>query len=103
MGSLSRRTGADVAMVWLMVARSMSLGRAEAKMLRSRSWVRSGDRISGAGSLKTEGPRGLGTDGVTENGWRGGWRSYYVAPLGPYYLWGATARMLLGLAERFRS
>ena len=32
--------------------------------------------------------------------WRGTWRSYYVAPYGPYYLWGATARMLLGLARR---
>ncbi|NHF73139.1 NUDIX hydrolase [Paracoccus xiamenensis] len=32
--------------------------------------------------------------------WRGGWRAYQVAPYGPYYLWGATARILLGLAER---
>ncbi|TBN39986.1 CoA pyrophosphatase [Paracoccus subflavus] len=32
--------------------------------------------------------------------WRGGWRSYYAAPFGPYYLWGATARILLGLARR---
>ncbi|WP_419181809.1 NUDIX hydrolase [Paracoccus stylophorae] len=40
---------------------------------------------------------------VEKRRWRGGWRSYYVAPWGPYYLWGATARMLLGLAERFRS
>lgn len=32
--------------------------------------------------------------------WRGGWRSYYAAPYGPYYLWGATARILLGLARR---
>ncbi|MFV0293212.1 MAG: NUDIX hydrolase [Paracoccus sp. (in: a-proteobacteria)] len=32
--------------------------------------------------------------------WRGEWRSYRVAPYGPYYLWGATARILLGLAER---
>ncbi|MDB6176810.1 CoA pyrophosphatase [Paracoccus sp. Z330] len=35
--------------------------------------------------------------------WRGSWRSYYVAPFGPYYLWGATARILRGLAQRFRS
>ncbi|MBK4216937.1 CoA pyrophosphatase [Paracoccus caeni] len=35
--------------------------------------------------------------------WRGQWRSYYIAPYGPYYLWGATARMLLGLAERVRA
>ena len=32
--------------------------------------------------------------------WRGGWRRYYVAPYGPYYLWGATARVLLQLARR---
>ena len=32
--------------------------------------------------------------------WRGEWRAYRVAPYGPYYLWGATARILLGLAER---
>ncbi len=32
--------------------------------------------------------------------WRGGWRRYYVAPFGPYYLWGATARVLLQLALR---
>ncbi|MEO1961638.1 MAG: CoA pyrophosphatase, partial [Paracoccus sp. (in: a-proteobacteria)] len=25
---------------------------------------------------------------------------YYVAPYGPYYLWGATARVLLQLARR---
>ena len=32
--------------------------------------------------------------------WRGVWRSYYAVPYGPYYIWGATARMLRGLAER---
>lgn len=32
--------------------------------------------------------------------WRGTWRSYFVAPYGPYYIWGATARMLRALAER---
>lgn len=35
--------------------------------------------------------------------WRGDWRSYYVAPYGPYYIWGATARMLKGLADRVAS
>ncbi|MDO5648754.1 CoA pyrophosphatase [Paracoccus sp. (in: a-proteobacteria)] len=37
---------------------------------------------------------------VQERPWRGGWRAYYAAPFGPYYLWGATARILLGLAQR---
>lgn len=37
---------------------------------------------------------------IEQRHWRGGWRSYYVAPFGPYYLWGATARILLGLANR---
>ncbi|HRO15705.1 MAG TPA: CoA pyrophosphatase [Paracoccus sp. (in: a-proteobacteria)] len=32
--------------------------------------------------------------------WRGDWRSYHVAPWGPYYIWGATARVLLSLARR---
>ena len=32
--------------------------------------------------------------------WRGEWRSYHVAPWGPYYIWGATARVLLALAKR---
>lgn len=32
--------------------------------------------------------------------WRGGWRSYDVAPYGPYYIWGATARILRTLAHR---
>lgn len=40
---------------------------------------------------------------VERRQWRGGWRRYHVAPWGPYYLWGATARILWGLAERFRS
>ena len=32
--------------------------------------------------------------------WRGDWRRYYAVPYGPYYIWGATARILRGLAER---
>ncbi|WP_410217231.1 NUDIX hydrolase [Paracoccus sp. (in: a-proteobacteria)] len=35
--------------------------------------------------------------------WLGGWRSYHAAPFGPYYLWGATARILLGLARRLNA
>ena len=31
--------------------------------------------------------------------WRGQKRFYYTVPFGPYYIWGATARMLRGLAE----
>ncbi|MFN3937588.1 MAG: CoA pyrophosphatase [Gemmobacter sp.] len=34
--------------------------------------------------------------------WRGEWRNYYIVPWGPYYIWGATARILRGLAERLR-
>ena len=34
--------------------------------------------------------------------WRGDWRRYYTVPWGPYYIWGATARMLRGLAERLQ-
>jgi len=32
--------------------------------------------------------------------WRGTRRHYYVVPYGPYYVWGATARILRGLADR---
>ncbi|MEM9436637.1 MAG: CoA pyrophosphatase, partial [Pseudomonadota bacterium] len=32
--------------------------------------------------------------------WQGAVRHYYTVPYGPYYIWGATARMLRGLAER---
>lgn len=32
--------------------------------------------------------------------WRGTWRRYYTVPFGPYYVWGATARMLRALADR---
>lgn len=32
--------------------------------------------------------------------WLGQWRRYYAVPYGPYYIWGATARILRGLAER---
>lgn len=39
---------------------------------------------------------------IEKRRWRGGWRSYHIAPYGPYYLWGATARILLGLADRMR-
>lgn len=34
--------------------------------------------------------------------WRGAWRRFYAVPYGPYYIWGATARILRGLAERVR-
>lgn len=32
--------------------------------------------------------------------WRGTKRYYYTVPYGPYYIWGATARILRALAER---
>jgi 8-oxo-dGTP pyrophosphatase MutT (NUDIX family) len=37
---------------------------------------------------------------VERRRWRGTWRRYYAVPLGPYYIWGATAPMLRALAER---
>lgn len=36
---------------------------------------------------------------VESRNWRGMPRYYYVVPWGPYYIWGATARMLRNLAE----
>ena len=32
--------------------------------------------------------------------WRGEVRRYYAVPYGPYYIWGATARILRALADR---
>ena len=32
--------------------------------------------------------------------WRGSRRAYFTVPWGPYYIWGATARMLCALADR---
>jgi 8-oxo-dGTP pyrophosphatase MutT (NUDIX family) len=40
---------------------------------------------------------------VERRRWLGQWRSYYAVPYGPYYIWGATARILRGLAERARA
>lgn len=37
---------------------------------------------------------------VESRRWRGRMRHYYVAPFGPYYIWGATARMLRALTDR---
>lgn len=44
--------------------------------------------------------RDLGRFRIERRIWRGQWRRYYIVPWGPYYIWGATARMLHGLAER---
>jgi 8-oxo-dGTP pyrophosphatase MutT (NUDIX family) len=35
--------------------------------------------------------------------WMGVWRRYYAIPYGPYYIWGATARILRGLADRVQA
>lgn len=37
---------------------------------------------------------------VESRRWRGTRRFYFVVPYGPYYIWGATARMLRALAGR---
>lgn len=39
---------------------------------------------------------------VEKRRWLGQWRAYYTVPWGPYYIWGATARMLRVLAERVK-
>ncbi|MEM7711380.1 MAG: CoA pyrophosphatase [Pseudomonadota bacterium] len=41
-----------------------------------------------------------GNYAVESRRWRGERRHYYAAPHGPYYIWGATARILRGLAAR---
>lgn len=42
----------------------------------------------------------LGQFTVQSRRWRGTRRRYYTVPFGPYYIWGATARILRGLAQR---
>lgn len=37
---------------------------------------------------------------VEQREWLGQTRRYYAVPYGPYYIWGATARILRGLADR---
>lgn len=37
---------------------------------------------------------------IEQRQWLGVPRPYWVAPYGPYYIWGATARMLKALADR---
>jgi 8-oxo-dGTP pyrophosphatase MutT (NUDIX family) len=37
---------------------------------------------------------------IERRNWMGGPRRYYAVPYGPYYIWGATARILWGLATR---
>lgn len=46
------------------------------------------DHLLDAGNYRVEG-----------RNWAGQRRFYYVVPFGPYYIWGATARMLLALAK----
>ncbi len=41
----------------------------------------------------------IGNYSVQGRYWRGGQRHYYTVPYGPYYIWGATARMLHALAS----
>ncbi|MDJ0995176.1 MAG: CoA pyrophosphatase [Dinoroseobacter sp.] len=36
---------------------------------------------------------------VERRRWQGRWRHYYTVPFGPYYIWGATARILRSLAD----
>ena len=45
----------------------------------------------------------LGNFVVEARRWQGRWRHYYAVPFGPYYIWGATARMLRGWAEAVQS
>ena len=37
---------------------------------------------------------------IEERIWMGKLRRYYVVPFGPYYIWGATARMLRMFVDR---
>lgn len=41
----------------------------------------------------------LGNFSIQSRRWRGVRRNYYTVPFGPYYIWGATARILRTMAE----
>lgn len=47
----------------------------------------------------------LDTEKFTIEGrrWRGSKRRYYAVPYGPYYIWGATARILRAMADAVRA
>ena len=40
---------------------------------------------------------------VQSRRWRGTRRHYYTVPFGPYYIWGATARILRAMADTLRT
>lgn len=40
---------------------------------------------------------------VQSRRWRGSLRHYFTVPYGPYYIWGATARMLREWTERMKT
>ena len=44
--------------------------------------------------------RNLDNFRIEQRHWQGQPRNYYIVPYGPYYIWGATARVLYGLAQR---
>ncbi len=44
--------------------------------------------------------RNLNNFRIEQRHWQGQPRNYYIVPYGPYYIWGATARVLYGLAQR---
>ena len=44
-----------------------------------------------------------GNYAIERRRWRNEWRRYYAVPYGPYYIWGATARILRGLADRVQT
>ncbi len=44
--------------------------------------------------------RGLQNYRIEQRVWQGQPRYFYAVPYGPYYIWGATARVLFGLAQR---
>ena len=45
----------------------------------------------------------LGNYRVEGRRWQGRHRRYWAVPFGPYYIWGATARLLRDLAERMET
>ena len=83
-----KREAAEAAMrrAWWPVARSIDLATPQPAILL-------GERLV---VYRTESGRAV----VQSRRWQGPRRYYYTVPYGPYYIWGATARMLRAWTER---
>lgn len=70
-----------------------------AHVLKPFAPVAEPDEVEEAFAVPSKHVLDLSNYSVQSRRWRGQRRAYYTVPCGPYYIWGATARMLRALAE----